>query len=99
MSWRNETWPDTQWLVVSHYERRFMQLVDAVQKDNVRLVAKAFLDSFRAELRVCMGRAQTPVSLKDLLTDDADGDEDGEAMGRVVQRRDLVGNVDFAVHT
>ena len=46
-----------------------------------------------------MGRAQTPVSLKDLLTDDADGDEDGEAMGRVVQRRDLVGNVDFAVHT
>ena len=37
VSWRNETWPDTQWLVVSHYERRFMQLVDAVQKDNVRL--------------------------------------------------------------
>ena len=63
------------------------------------VVAKAVLDSFRAELRVCMGRAQTPVSLKDLLTDDADGDEDGEAMGRVVQRRDLVGNVDFAVHT
>ena len=103
-SWRNESFPDTAFLVVSNYERWFTQLVGAVTKDITRTVAKNFFDHFRAELRASMGLARKPECLEDPLTDpvaDGDGesgDEGATRKGRAGKTREALVNVDFAGH-
>jgi len=77
-SWRDADFADSNWIIVSNYERWVMQAVDAVTCRSVREVVKAFMDQFRTEFLTCLERARRPSQLDSPFDEDDTDDKAGQ---------------------
>jgi len=73
VDFKNES-PDYTWIVVSNYERWFMQLVDVTTPKSVRQIGKTFMDKFQKEFLAVI--ASTRKRCDSVFAEEADEEKD-----------------------